>query len=153
MQGAGADRKGMDMKPRISVITLGVADLERSLSFYRDGLGLVTEGIVGREYEHGAVAFFDLSGGLKLAIWAQDDISHDTGLPKHPVSSTAVTIGHNVIRRQEVDEIIDKAQRAGARIIKPPQETFYGGYAGFFCDPDGHLWEIVWNPQMLPEEN
>jgi hypothetical protein len=153
MQGAGADRKGMDMKPRISVITLGVADLERSLSFYRDGLGLVTEGIVGREYEHGAVAFFDLSGGLKLAIWAQDDISHDTGLPKHPVSSPAVTIGHNVIRRQEVDEIIDKAQRAGARIIKPPQETFYGGYAGFFCDPDGHLWEIVWNPQMLPEEN
>jgi hypothetical protein len=153
MQGAGADRKGMDMKPRISVITLGVADLERSLSFYRDGLGLVTEGIVGREYEHGAVAFFDLSGGLKLAIWAQDDISHDTGLPKHPVSSTAVTIGHNVIRRQEVDEIIDKAQRAGARIIKPPQETFYGGYAGYFCDPDGHLWEIVWNPQMLPEEN
>ena len=153
MQGAGADRKGMDMKPRISVITLGVADLERSLSFYRDGLGLVTEGIVGREYEHGAVAFFDLSGGLKLAIWAQDDISHDTGLPKHPVSSTAVTIGHNVIRRQEVDEIIDKAQRAGARIIKPPQETFYGGYAGYFCDPDCHLWEIVWNPQMLPEEN
>ncbi len=153
MQGAGADRKGMDMKPKISVITLGVADLERSLSFYQDGLGLVTEGIVGREYEHGAVAFFDLSGGLKLAIWAQDDISHDTGLPKHPVSSTAVTIGHNVIRRQEVDEIIDKAQRAGARIIKPPQETFYGGYAGYFCDPDGHLWEIVWNPQMLPEEN
>lgn len=153
MQGAGADRKGMDMKPRISVITLGIADLERSLSFYRDGLGLVTEGIVGREYEHGAVAFFDLSGGLKLAIWAQDDISHDTGLPKLPVSSTAVTIGHNVIRRQEVDEIIDKAQRAGARIIKPPQETFYGGYAGYFCDPDGHLWEIVWNPQMLPEEN
>jgi len=153
MHDAGADRKGMDMKPRISVITLGVADLERSLSFYRDGLGLVTKGIVGREFEHGAVAFFDLSGGLKLAIWAQDDISYDTGLPKHPVSSTAVTIGHNVLRRQDVDETMDMAQRAGAEIIKAPQDTFYGGYAGYFRDPDGHLWEIVWNPQMLPEGN
>jgi catechol 2,3-dioxygenase-like lactoylglutathione lyase family enzyme len=71
----------MDMKPRISVLTLGVADLEQSLAFYRDGLGLPTEGIVGREFDHGAVAFFELSGGLKLAIWAQDDIAYDTGLP------------------------------------------------------------------------
>lgn len=143
----------MDMKPRISVITLGVADLERSLSFYRDGLGLATEGIVGREYEHGAVAFFNLSGGLKLAIWAQDDVAYDTGLPKQPVSPTAVTMGHNVLHRQEVDETIHAARRAGAEIIKSPQDTFYGGYAGYFSDPDGHLWEIVWNPQMLPEES
>ena len=74
------------MKPRISVLTLGVADLEKSLAFYRDGLGLPTEGIVGREFEHGAVAFFDLAGGLKLAIWAQDDIAHDTGLAKTQIS-------------------------------------------------------------------
>lgn len=141
------------MKPVVSVITLGVADLERSLSFYRDGLGFLTEGIIGREFEHGAVAFFGLSGGLRLAIWAQDDIAHDTGLPKHPISATAVTIGHNVMHRQEVDEIMAAAQGAGADIVKAPQDTFYGGYAGYFSDPDGHLWEIVWNPQMLPEGN
>lgn len=140
------------MKPRISVITLGVADLERSLAFYRDGLGLPTTGIVGREFEHGAVAFFDLAGGLKLAIWAQDDISYDTGLPKYPVSPTSVTIGHNVLHRHQVDETMKAAQRAGADIIKAPQDTFYGGYAGYFSDPDNHLWEIVWNPQMLPAD-
>lgn len=140
------------MKPRISVLTLGVADLERSLGFYRDGLGLPTDGIVGREFEHGAVAFFTLSEGLKLAIWAQNDIAHDTGLPKTPISATAVTIGHNVVRREEVDEVMDQASRAGARIIKPAQDTFYGGYAGYFSDPDGHVWEIVWNPANLPSD-
>jgi uncharacterized protein len=142
----------MDMKPRISVVTLGVADLEQSLSFYRDGLGLPTEGIVGREFEHGAVAFFDLSGGVKLGLWAQDDLSHDTGLPKQPVSSTAFSIGHNVLRREDVDEIMDVAHRAGASIVKCAAETFYGGYAGYFRDPNGHLWEIVWNPEMLPAD-
>lgn len=141
------------MKPRISVFTLGVADLERSVSFYRDGLGLPTKGIVGQEFEHGAVAFFDLSGGLKLALWAQADISHDTGLPMQPVSPTAVTIGHNVARQQEVDEIMAAASRAGAEVIKPAQNTFYGGYAGYFRDPNGHLWEIVWNPELLPPED
>ncbi len=140
------------MKPRISVLTIGVADLEHSLAFYRDGLGLPTEGIIGREFEHGAVAFFTLSGGLKLAIWAQNDIAHDTGLPKTPVSSTAFTIGHNVVRRQEVDEVLDEAARAGAEIIKPAQDTFYGGYAGYFRDPNGYLWEIVWNPANIPAD-
>ena len=140
------------MKPRISVITVGVADLEQSLAFYRDGLGLPTDGIVGREFEHGAVAFFTLSQGLKLAIWAQNDIAHDSGLPKTPISSTAFTIGHNVVRREEVDEVMEQAVRAGAKIIKPAQDTFYGGYAGYFTDPDGHLWEIVWNPANLPTD-
>ena len=140
------------MKPRISVLTIGVADLEHSLAFYRDGLGLPTDGIVGREFEHGAVAFFSLSGGLKLAIWAQNDIAHDTGLPKTAISSTAFTIGHNVVRREEVDKVMDQAVRAGAKIIKPAQDTFYGGYAGYFSDPDGHLWEIVWNPANLPAD-
>lgn len=137
------------MKPCVSVLTLAVADLERSLSFYRDGLGLPTAGIVGREFDHGAVAFFDLSGGLKLAIWAQEDLAHDTGLPMLPVSPTAMSIGHNVSRREEVDDIIETARHAGASIVKPAQNTFYGGYAGYFQDPDGHLWEIVWNPGML----
>jgi catechol 2,3-dioxygenase-like lactoylglutathione lyase family enzyme len=140
------------MKARISVLTIGVADLERSLAFYRDGLGLPTEGIVGREFEHGAVAFFTLAGGLKLAIWKQDDIVHDTGLPKTPISSTSFTIGHNVPRKSHVDEVMDRAARAGAEIIKAAQDTFYGGYAGYFRDPDGHLWEVVWNPANLPKD-
>jgi catechol 2,3-dioxygenase-like lactoylglutathione lyase family enzyme len=140
------------MKPRISVLTIGAADLDRSLAFYRDGLGLPTEGIIGREYEHGAVAFFELAGGLKLAIWAQEDIAHDSGLAVQPISSTSFTIGHNVASREEVDKAMRDAARAGAEIVKPAQDTFYGGYAGYFRDPDGHLWEIVWNPQNLPPE-
>jgi len=134
------------MKAKISVVTLGVADLERSLVFYRDGLGLPTNGIIGQEFEHGAVAFFDLSGGLKLALWAQADISHDTGLPNQPGSPTAFTIGHNVMHREEVDQIMEAASQAGAEIVKAAQDTFYGGYAGYFRDPDGHLWDVVWNP-------
>lgn len=140
------------MKPRISVLTIGVDDLERSLEFYRDGLGLPTEGIVGREFEHGAVAFFTLSGGLRLAIWARDDIAYDTGLPNTPVSPTSFTIGHNVVRREEVDGLMAEAARAGADIIKPAQETFYGGYAGYFRDPNGHLWEVVWNSASPPDD-
>jgi uncharacterized protein len=140
------------MKPRISVLTLGVANLEQAVAFYRDGLGWPTDGIVGREFEHGAVAFFELSDGLKLGLWAQDDIVHDTGLPHTGVSSTAVTIGHNVARREDVDEAIDLARRAGAEIVKAPAATFYGGYAGYFRDPDGHLWEVVWNPANLPTD-
>lgn len=138
------------MKPRVSVLTLGVSDLDRALAFYRDGLGLSTEGIVGREYEHGAVAFFDLAGGLKLAIWARADLSHDSGLPELPGSSSSFSIGHNVAAREEVDEVMNQALRAGATIVKPAEETFYGGYAGYFADPDGHLWEAVWNPANLP---
>jgi catechol 2,3-dioxygenase-like lactoylglutathione lyase family enzyme len=140
------------MKPRISVLTLAVADLERSLVFYRDGLGLPTAGIIGREFDHGAVAFFDLAGGLKLAIWPQSDVSWDTGIPKTATSATSFTIGHNVARREEVDEVIERARQAGAKIVKSPQDTFYGGYAGYFQDPDGHLWEVVWNPANIPTD-
>jgi predicted lactoylglutathione lyase len=141
------------MKARISVLTLAVADLERSLAFYRDGLGLPTKGIVGREFEHGAVAFFELSGGLKLAIWRHDDIVHDTGLDKTKVSPTAVTIGYNVGRRAEVDDVMEQARRAGATIVKEAQPTFYGGYAGYFADLDGHVWEVVFNAANLPADD
>ena len=144
--------KGGGMKPRVSLITLGVADLQRSLAFYRDGLGLPTEGIIGQEYEHGAVVFFRLAGGLMLALWAQEDIAFDTGLAKAPVSSTGFILAHNVLRREEVDAVMAAAETAGAGIVKRPQDTFYGGYAGYFRDPDGHLWEVAWNPAMLPEE-
>jgi catechol 2,3-dioxygenase-like lactoylglutathione lyase family enzyme len=140
------------MKPRITVLTLGVDDLERSLAFYRDGLGLPTRGIIGREFEHGAVAFFDLDAGLKLAVWARADLAHDSGLAVSPPSATDLSIGHNVRSRDEVDAVIAQAERAGARIVKPAGDTFYGGYAGYFQDPDGHLWEIVFNPDLLPDE-
>ena len=135
------------MQPRITVITLGVDDLERSVAFYRDGLGLPTDGIVGREFEHGAVAFFALQSGLRLALWPRDSIAHDTGLSKSARSPTELTLGHNVSRREEVDAVMAQAARAGARVVRPAHDTFWGGYAGYFADPDGHLWEVVWNPQ------
>ena len=135
------------MKPRITIITLGVDDLERSLRFYRDGLGLATEGIIGKEFEHGAVAFFELSGGLKLALWPRASIAHDTGLPASPRSPTEFTIAHNVSSSSEVDTVMAEAEKAGATVVKAAQKTFYGGYAGYFQDPDGHLWEVAWNPQ------
>jgi uncharacterized protein len=140
------------MKPRISVITLGVDNLERAVEFYRDGLGLPTEGIVGKEFDHGAVAFFDLQSEMKLAVWAHDDLAYDTGLPKIAPCPAGFTIGHNVIRRDEVDEVMEQARKAGARILKAAQNTFWGGYAGYFQDPDGHVWEIVWNPAIVPAD-
>jgi uncharacterized protein len=136
------------MKPRITLITLGVDDLEKSLAFYRDGLGLPTEGIVGKEFEHGAVAFFDLQNGVKLALWPRRSIAHDARIPLQPPSATELTIGHNVASKEEVDAVMEQARRAGAKIIKPAQETFWGGYAGYFQDPDDHVWEIAWNPEM-----
>jgi catechol 2,3-dioxygenase-like lactoylglutathione lyase family enzyme len=138
------------MKPRITILTIGVDDLERSLKFYRDGLGLETQGIVGQEFEHGAVAFFDLEGGAKLALWARDNIAHDTGLARSPQSATEFTLGHNLRTKEEIDAVMAQAQRAGARVVKQAGPTFWGGYAGYFQDPDGHLWEVLWNPQLLP---
>lgn len=136
------------MRPRITIITIGVDDLERSLRFYRDGLGLPTEGIVGTEFEDGAVAFFDLQAGVKLALWPRRSISHDTGIPQGPPSPTELTLGHNVASRGDVDSVMQPAKNAGARIVKQAHDTFWGGYAGYFQDPDGHLWEVAWNPQL-----
>jgi len=136
------------MNPRITVLTLGVDDLARSLRFYRDGLGFQTEGIVGQEFEHGAVAFFDLQPGLRLALWPRKSLAHDSGLPVSPASPTEFTLGHNVTSRGEVDAVMEQAQAAGAIIVKSAQETFWGGYAGYFQDPDQHLWEVVWNPKL-----
>jgi uncharacterized protein len=136
------------MKPRITVLTLGVEDLERSLRFYRDGLGLATEGIVGTEFEYGAVVFIPLQSGLQLALWPRESIAHDSGVPVGAGGDpTRMMIGHNVASKSEVDATMVEAEKAGARIVKAAQATFYGGYSGYFQDPDGHLWEIVWNPQ------
>ena len=134
------------MKPRIALVTLGVDDLERAVAFYRDGLGLATKGIVGAEFENGAVAFFNLESGLKLALWPRKSLAADSGLPLQAASSTEVSLAHNVASQQEVDAVMQEAERAGARIVKPARETFYGGYAGYFQDPDGHLWEVAFNP-------
>lgn len=130
-----------------TVVTLGVDDLEASLRFYRDGLGFATEGIVGQEFEYGAVVSIQLQPGLRLALWPRKSIGHDTGLAVGPSSATEMTLGYNVSSKTEVDAAMAKAAGAGAVIVKPAQDTFWGGYAGYFQDPDGHLWEIVWNPQ------
>ena len=140
------------MKPRITLLTLAVDDLERAVAFYRDGLGFQTQGIVGQEFEHGAVAFFNLENGLKLALWPRASLAHDTGLVQSATSSTEFSLGHNVNSRAEVDAVMETARKAGADIVKPARETFWGGYAGYFRDPDGHLWEVAWNPQLLVAE-
>jgi len=140
------------MKPRITVITIGVDDLERSLAFYRDGLGLKTDGIVGEEFEYGAVVFIALENGAKLALWPRKSIAHDSGLPLQNPSTTEFTLGHNLNSKEEVDEVMAQAKKAGAKIARPAQETFWGGYSGCFQDPDGHLWEVTWNPAWEIED-
>jgi catechol 2,3-dioxygenase-like lactoylglutathione lyase family enzyme len=140
------------MKPRITLITLGVDDLERSLRFYRDGLGLATEGIVGTQFEHGAVAFFNLQSGVKLALWPRKSIGHDSGLAVGPPSATEFTLAHNVSSKAEVDAVMGQARKAGATIVKAAHDTFWGGYSGYFQDPDGHLWEVAWNPQWESQD-
>jgi catechol 2,3-dioxygenase-like lactoylglutathione lyase family enzyme len=139
------------MKPRITVITIGVDDLEKSLVFYRDGLGLATEGIIGQEFEYGAVVFIQLQFGLRLALWPRQSIAHDTGLEKTQPSPTEITLGHNVSSKAEVDTVMSQAKNAGAVIVKPAHDTFWGGYSGYFQDPNGHLWEVVWNPEWNEE--
>ena len=140
------------MKPRITVLTLSVSDLERSLAFYRDGLGLPTKGIVGREFEHGAVAFFNLQGGLILALWPSASLAAEARIAVTDRRLGAVSIGHNVGSKDEVDEVMRQAEAAGAIVTDPARDRFWGGYAGHFHDPDGHLWEVAWNPQWpVPE--
>src|SRR6059058_5303630 len=102
-----------NMKPRVTVITLGVDDLERALAFYRDGLGLPTQGIVGEQFEHGAVAFFELAGGLRLALWPRASLAHDAGLPVGPRSTTEFCMAHNVASTGEVDQVMREAESAG----------------------------------------
>jgi catechol 2,3-dioxygenase-like lactoylglutathione lyase family enzyme len=133
------------MQPRIGTISIGVADLQRSLAFYRDRLGFPTEGIVGEEFENGAVVFIDLEGGMRLALWPLASMAADTGMPVGGAPS--VTLGYMTSTRQEVDAGIALAREAGARIIKEPVDTPWGGYSGYFADPDGHLWEVVWIPE------
>jgi len=139
------------MRPRITLITLGVDDLERAVGFYRDGLGWSTKGIIGTEFEIGAVAFFELESGLKLALWPRTSLAADAGLPLQPPSATGFSLAHNVDTPAEVDAVMALAARAGAKVVKPAQQAFWGGYAGYFQDPDGHLWEVACNPDLKPD--
>jgi uncharacterized protein len=140
------------MKPRITMLTIAVEDLDRAFAFYAHGLGFPSTGIIGTEFEHGAVAFFDLQAGLKLALFPRRNLAHDAGIPTTPPSNTEFTLGHNVRSEQEVDAVMNQAAAAGAKVVKPAQKTFWGGYAGIFADPEGHLWEVAWNPSLLPED-
>jgi uncharacterized protein len=140
------------MEPRFTILTLGVDNLERSLHFYRDGLGFPSQGIIGQEFEHGKVAFFDLKHGMKLALYPRADLGWDAKIEPGTPSATEFSIGYTVSNKTEVDRIMALAKKAGAKITKPAQKAFWGGYSGYFQDPDGHLWEIAWNPQLLPEE-
>ncbi len=136
------------MRPRIKILTLGVNDLEQSLAFYRDGLGLPTKGIVGQEFEYGAVVFFNLNDDLLLALWPTASLSKDANIAATPARPGAMSIGHVVNSKEEVDAIMLQAEHAGAVITDPAHDRFWGGYAGYFHDPDGHLWEIAWNPEF-----
>ena len=133
------------MKPRITLLTLGVDDLERAVAFYRK-LGWKTKGIIGKEFENGAVAFFRLESGLKLALWPRRSMAADSGLAAKKGGEVEFSLAHNVASRRQVDAVMLQAKRAGARIVKKAQPTFYGGYAGYFQVPDGHLWEVTFNP-------
>jgi uncharacterized protein len=135
------------MKPRIKVLTLAVGDLERSLAFYRDGLGLPTEGITGQQFEDGAVVFFRLDGGLTLALYPAASLAKDAGIVATGQRLGAVSIGHLVGSKAEVDAVMADALRAGATVTDPARDRFWGGYSGYFHDPDGHLWEVAWNPE------
>ena len=107
---------------------------------------------MGTELEHGAVAFFELEGGLRLALWPRASLAHDARIPSGAASSTELSLGHNVATRDEVDRVMAQAKSAGARVVKDAEDTFWGGYAGYFADPDGHLWEVAWNPAWrVPE--
>ncbi|HLW96936.1 MAG TPA: VOC family protein [Solirubrobacteraceae bacterium] len=140
------------MDPRVHVLTLAVSDLERSLAFYRDGLGLDTSGVVGDQYEGddetpaGAVVMFHLEGGLTLALYPRSELAKDAAITLGPANSGEFSIGQLVASRAEVDGLLASAVAAGATITDPPHERPWGIYSGYFRDPDGHLWEIIWNP-------
>ncbi len=140
------------MRPRIKIITLGVGDLDRSLRFYRDGMGLPTQGIIGTEFEDGAVVFFTMNDDLILALYPKAALAKDAKVSVGAPGPAQFSIGHIVKSRQEVDATMKQAQKAGAKITDPAHDRFWGGYSGYFQDPDGHLWEIAWNPQWEVKE-
>jgi len=140
------------MRPRIKVITLAVRGLEESLAFYRDGMGLPTQGIIGTEFEDGAVVFFSMNDDLILALYPRAALAKDARISAGSPSPAEFAIGHIVKSKQEVDALMKQAEKAGARITDSPHDRFWGGYSGYFQDLDGHLWEIAWNPEWEVKE-
>jgi uncharacterized protein len=134
------------MRPRIHLLTLGVADLARSLAFYR-ALGLESEGIIGTEFPGGAVALFELEGGLILALYAREDLEKDANASFDAPGRGEFSIGQLVASREEVDTVLEAARAAGATLTEEPHDRPWGIYSGYFRDPDGHLWEVIWNPR------
>jgi uncharacterized protein len=146
------------VQPHIHVITLAVSDLERALAFYRDGLGFDSPGIVGTEFPgdetnpNGAVAMFNLDGGLILAVWPRTELAKDAGIAPTPPKSGEFSIGHVVSSKEEVDAVLGRAEVAGATITDQPHDRAWGIYSGYFRDPDGHLWEVMWNPDFAASD-
>ncbi|RYG47342.1 VOC family protein [bacterium] len=135
------------MRPRLTVLTLAVGDLDRAVAFYRDGLGWPTKGILGAEIENGAVAFFKLENGLAFGLWPKASLVAEAGLEDEgPQGSASFSLGYNVDSKEEVDEAMASALEAGGTVLKQAADRDWGGYSGYFRDPDGHLWEVVWNP-------
>lgn len=140
----GDGRKIRSMEPRITLITLGVADLPRAVRFYRDGLGWPTQ------YDEGGPVAFISTQGTRLGLYPLEHLAADIG-PGVKISTGGfggITLAHNVRSKAEVAEVLAMAERVGGRIIKPAQDVFWGGHSGYFCDPDGYYWEVAWNPIM-----
>ena len=141
------------MKPHLDVITMAVRDLERAVAFYRDGLGLPTKGIVATEFQAtpenaaGAVAFFVMENGLMLALYPRQELAKDAGVSNSSPSSVEFSLGYIAESKAAVDALIARAVAAGGSRTEPARERPWGIYSGYFRDPDGHLWEIIWNPK------
>jgi uncharacterized protein len=142
------------MEPRIHVITLAVEDLDRALAFYRDGLDLESSGVVGTEFHdvhsgaEGAIAMFNLAGGLILTVYPRSELAKDAGVRFAPPKSGEFSIGHAVGSREDVDALIARAESVGGTALEKPRDRPWGIYSGYFQDPDGHLWEIMHNPAL-----
>ncbi|KQO55808.1 MULTISPECIES: VOC family protein [unclassified Methylobacterium] len=131
------------MDPRLTLVTLGVADLARAVNFY-EALGWTRSA-----YASEGVAFFQL-GGLVLSLYPRAALAEDAGVPPDGSGFRGFALAHNTASRDDADAVLAHAVRAGARLVKPAQDTFWGGYSGYFADPDGALWEVAWNPGLLP---
>jgi uncharacterized protein len=144
------------MEPHIYVVTLAVDDLNRALAFYREGLGFESPGVIGTEFPgddahpSGAVAMFRLHDGLILAVWPRSELAKDASIPLQPPKTGEFSIGLAVASRAEVDRILRQAEAAGATLTDQAHDRPWGIYSGYFRDPDGHLWEIMWNRELDP---
>lgn len=128
------------MEARVTLVTLGVKDLERALGFYRDGLGWPLSSAGNED-----VAFFR-TGGVVLALYRRDLLAEDVGVSAEGTGFSGVTLAHNVAEHEDVDLVLDEAAAAGATLVKAAEDVFWGGRSGYFADPDGYLWEVAWNP-------